>query len=62
MFHAWDVKMAKTAAHSRPSIEPGKRARKPVTATVRKASTGTDWRMSSAGISTRSRRRLRAAA
>jgi hypothetical protein len=56
------VKIAKMAAHSRPSIDPGNSARNPVTATVRNPSTGTDRRMSNAGISTRSRRRECAAA
>ncbi len=62
MFQACEVKTAKIAAASRPSSEPGNRARKNVTVTARKPSTGTDWRMSSAGSSTRLARLLRAAA
>ncbi len=61
MFHACEVNTAKIAAHSRPSSEPGNSAMKNVTVTARKPSTGTDCRMSSAGISTRRARRLRAA-
>ena len=61
MFHAWEVKTAKIAAHSRPSSEPGNRATKNTTVTARNPSTGTDCRMSSAGIRTRRQRRLRAA-
>ncbi len=61
IFHACDVNTANIAAHSRPSSEPRKRAVKNVTVTARKPSTGTDWRMSSAGIMTRRARLLRAA-
>jgi hypothetical protein len=56
------VKTAKTDAASRPSSEPGNRAMKNVTVTARKPSTGTDWRMSRAGIRIRRARLLRAAA
>jgi len=62
MFHAIEVKMAKTAANSRPSSEPGNRLMNAVTVTVRKPRTGTDCRMSSSGMSTFSARRRRAAA
>ena len=61
MFHAWLVKMAKTAASSAPITREGIRARKNVTVNEMKPSTGTDCRMSSAGISSFSARRLRAA-
>ena len=49
MFQAWEVKMAKMQAHSRPSRLPGNRAMKPVTVIDKNASTGTDWRMSMKG-------------
>ena len=62
MFHAWEVNTAKIDAASNPSSDPGNRARKNVTVTARKPSTGTDCRMSRAGISTRRARLLRAAA
>src|SRR5574338_635789 len=52
MFHAWEVKMAKMAAHSTPSRLLGNRAMKLVTVMERKPSTGIDWRMSSMGTST----------
>lgn len=61
MFQAWLVKMAKIAAHSAPSWLPGNRPMKKVTVKVRKPSTGTDCRMSSAGMITISARRLLAA-
>ena len=61
MFQAWAVKMAKIAAHSAPITLPGKSCRKNVTVKVRKPSTGTDCRMSSAGRMTSSALRLRAA-
>ncbi len=61
MFHACAVNTANIAAHSRPSWEWGKTATKNVTVTARKPRTGTDWRMSSAGTSTRRHLRLRAA-
>ena len=61
MFQAWLVKMTKTAAHSAPSTLPGNRPRKKVTVNERKPRIGTDWRMSSTGISTISARRLLAA-
>ena len=61
MFHACAVKIAKTAAHSSPSRLPGNSAMNAVTVTDRNPSTGTDCRMSSAGIMTFSARRLRAA-
>ena len=62
MFHAIEVKMAKTDAASRPSSEPGNRLMNAVTVTARNPSTGTDCRMSSTGISTFSARRSLAAA
>ena len=62
MFHAWAVNTAKMEAASRPSSEPGKRLMKKMMVTLRKPSTGTDWRMSSAGMRTRRARRLWAAA
>ncbi len=61
MFHAWLVKIAKIAAHSAPSIEPGNRPRKKVTVKERNPRIGTDWSTSSSGISTFSARRLFAA-
>ncbi|MCW0417679.1 hypothetical protein NB689_003433 [Xanthomonas sacchari] len=61
MFQAWLVKMAKIEASSAPICRPGNRPRKKVTVKVRKPSTGTDCRMSSAGTITRSARRLLAA-
>ena len=61
MFQAWLVKMAKIAAHSAPNSLPGKRRRKNTTVKVRKPSTGTDCRMSSAGTITSSALRLLAA-
>ena len=54
MFQAWAVKMAKMAAASTPSSCPGKRPMKKVTVKVRKPKTGTDCRMSSAGMMTSS--------
>ena len=50
MFQAWLVKIAKIAAHSAPSWLPGNRPMKNTTVKVRKPSTGTDCRMSSAGM------------
>ncbi len=61
MFQAWLVKMAKIAAHSAPSSLPGNSRRKYATVKVRKPSTGTDCRMSSAGTITSSALRLLAA-
>ena len=61
MFQACEVNTANIAAASRPSSEPGNRATKNVTVTARKPSTGTDCRMSRAGIITRRARLLRAA-
>jgi hypothetical protein len=61
MFQAWLVKMAKMAAHSAPNALPGKRPRKNATVKVRKPSTGTDCRMSSAGRMISAARRLLAA-
>ena len=61
MFHACEVNTANTAAASRPSSEPGNRPVKKDTVTARKPSTGTDCRMSRAGIMIRRARRLRAA-
>ena len=61
MFQAWLVKIAKMAANSAPSWLPGKRPRKNTTVKVRKPSTGTDCRMSSAGMMTNSAFRLLAA-
>ena len=62
MFHAWLVKMAKTEAASTPRMELGKSTSQMVTVAERKPRMGTDWRMSSRGISTARRRRFRAAA
>ncbi len=59
---ACEVKIAKIDAHSRPSSEPGNRARKPVTVIDRNPRIGTDCRMSSAGRSTASARGSLAAA
>ena len=61
MFQAWAVKIAKIAAHSAPSWLPGNSRMKSTTVKVRKPSTGTDWRMSSAGTMTSSALRLLAA-
>ena len=61
MFQAWEVNTANTDAASRPSSDPGNRARKNVTVTARKPRIGTDCRMSRAGIITRRARRFRAA-
>jgi hypothetical protein len=61
MFQAWLVKMAKTAAISAPSVRPGASDMKNTTVTEMKPRIGTDWRMSSSGISTCSARRLFAA-
>ena len=61
MFQAWLVKMAKIAAHSAPNSLPGNRRRKNTTVKVRKPSTGTDCRISSAGTITSSAVRLLAA-
>ena len=61
MFQAWAVKIAKIAAHSAPSWLPGKRRMKKTTVKVRKPSTGTDCRISSAGTMTSSALRLLAA-
>ena len=49
MFQAWEVKMAKMAAHSTPSRLPGNSAMKPVTVIERKPRMGMDWRMSRSG-------------
>ena len=54
MFQAWEVKIAKIAAHSTPKRLPGNRAMKPVTVMDRKPRMGMDCRMSSRGTSTRS--------
>jgi len=62
MFHAIDVKIAKTEANSRPSSEPGNKLMNAATVTVRKPRTGTDCKMSSTGIRTFSTRGSRAAA
>ncbi len=61
MFQAWAVKMAKMEAHSSPSSRFGNRPMKKVTVKVRKPSTGTDCRMSSAGTMISSALRLLAA-
>ncbi|CAM5628485.1 hypothetical protein SRIMM317S_04409 [Streptomyces rimosus subsp. rimosus] len=61
MFHTSAVKTAKTDAHSRPSVECGNSATNPVTVILRKVSTGTDCRMSTAGTITLAARRDRAA-
>ena len=62
MFQAWLVKIAKIAAHSTPIRLPGNSPMNAVTVKVMKPSTGTDWRMSSAGMMTSSARLLLAAA
>jgi len=49
MFQAWDVKIAKIAAHSTPNRLPGNSAMKPVTVIARKPRIGIDCRMSSSG-------------
>ena len=54
MFQAWLVKIAKIAASSAPSSLPGNRFMKKITVKVRKPSTGTDCRISSAGMMARS--------
>jgi hypothetical protein len=61
MFQAWLVKMAKTAASSAPRTRPGASDMKKTTVTEMKPRIGTDWRMSSKGMSTSSARRLLAA-
>jgi hypothetical protein len=61
MFHAWEVKMANTAASSGPSRLPGNSLRKPTTVMERKPRIGTDCRMSSSGIRMRPARSLLAA-
>ena len=61
MFQAWLVKIAKIAAHSAPSIEPGNSPRKNVTVKDRKPRIGTDCKTSSSGMRTISARRLLAA-
>ena len=61
MFHACAVKIAKIDAHSAPSWLPGNRCMKKATVKVRKPSTGTDCRMSSAGTITSSARLFLAA-
>ena len=61
MFQAWEVKIAKTAAHSTPIRLPGNSAMKPVTVIDRKPRMGIDCRMSSIGTSTRSAARYFAA-
>src|SRR5205823_5786221 len=50
MFQACEVKIAKIAAHSTPSSRPGNKAMKPLTLIDKNPSTGTDCRMSIAGI------------
>ena len=61
MFHACDVKMAKMAANSNPSSDPGNKAMNAATVIDKKPRIGTDCKMSSAGIRIFSARRLRAA-
>ena len=61
MFQAWLVKITKIAAHSAPSVEPGKSLRKKVTVKERKPKIGTDCSTSRMGISAISARRLFAA-
>src|SRR5262249_58584542 len=61
MFQAWLVKIAKIAAHSATKSLPGNRRMKKATVKVRKPSTGTDCRMSRAGMMTNSALRLLAA-
>src|ERR1051326_8705709 len=62
MFQAWLVKIAKMAASSSPSTWPGNKFMKKTTVNVRKPRIGTDWRMSSTGISMAPARALLAAA
>ena len=62
MFHACEVKIAKIAAHSKPSSEPGNNAMNPVMVIERNPRIGTDCRMSNSGIKTFSARRSLAAA
>jgi len=50
MFQAWEVKIAKTAAHSTPSRLPGKSAMKGAMAIAWKPRMGTDCRTSSTGM------------
>jgi hypothetical protein len=61
MFQAWAVKTVKIEANSAPSTLPGASAISQTRVIDRKASTGTDCRMSSSGISTISACRLLAA-
>ncbi len=61
MFQACAVKIAKMDAHSAPIWLPGKARMNRITVKVRKPSTGTDCRMSSAGTITSSALRLLAA-
>ena len=62
MFHAWDVKMTKIDASSRPIRLLGKTLMKKVRATGRNTRMGIDWRTSRMGTRTFSARRRRAAA
>ena len=54
MFQAWLVKIAKIAANSAPSTRPGASAMKNTTVTEMKPRIGTDCRMSSSGMRSRS--------
>ena len=61
MFQAWLVKIAKIAAHSAPSVEPGNSAEEKSHREGQKPRIGTDCSTSSSGTRTRSARRLLAA-
>ena len=54
MFQAWLVKIAKIAANSAPSTRPGASARKNTMVIEMKPRIGTDCRISSSGMSSRS--------
>ncbi len=56
------MKIANTAAHSTPSVDPGNRVSQTESVTDKNASTGTDCNTSNAGSSTFSARRSLAAA
>ncbi len=61
MFHAWLVKIANTAANSRPSTRPGASDMKNTTVIEMNPRIGTDCRMSRIGTSSRPARALLAA-
>src|SRR5579883_361320 len=61
MFHAWEVKIAKMAAHSGPSKLPGNKPIKTATVTDKKPRIGTDCKTSIIGMMRRPARRLLAA-